>query len=242
MAFTHGKKIKVFIDKYEFTSYFREFSAPSAVDTADASTFGMDSKAFLVGEDSGTISLNGLFDSTALVSTDVFFAAVIGGDTKSIVIVGVQGHALGGRAVMCKADTSSYNIPSSKGDVVKAEAQFIASDGVQSGVFLSSGSSVTATGVGTGVDNGAASANGGVAYLSVPVDTRDGTVIVKVQHSADNSTFVDLVTFTTVVAATPTSERIVVAAGTAVSRYLRVSYTVAGTTGAATPVVAFARR
>ncbi len=34
----------------------------------------------------------------------------------------------------------------------------------------------------------------------------------------------------------------VVAAGTTVNRYLRVNYTVAGSTGSATPVVAFTRR
>ena len=76
----------------------------------------------------------------------------------------------------------------------------------------------------------------------MPVNTRNGTVTMKIQHSTDNSTFVDLVTFTVVGSTTTTQERIVVAAGTTVNRYLRAQSTVAGTTGSITPIVAFARR
>jgi hypothetical protein len=51
-----------------------------------------------------------------------------------------------------------------------------------------------------------------------------------------------LVTFTVVSSTAKTSERVEVASGTTVNRYLRVNYTVAGSTGSATPVVAFTRR
>jgi hypothetical protein len=95
---------------------------------------------------------------------------------------------------------------------------------------------------GTGVDNTTSSLNGGAGFLSVPVNTRNGTIGVKVQHSADNSTFADLVSFTTVTSTQKTSERVEVASGTTINRYLRVVYTVAGSSGSATPVVAFTRR
>ncbi len=108
--------------------------------------------------------------------------------------------------------------------------------------YLSSGSTVTATGNGTSVDNGASTTNGGAGFLSVPVNTRNGNITVKIQHSADNSTFADLVTFTVVSSTTKTSQRVEVASGTTVNRYLRVNYTVAGSSGSATPVVAFTRR
>ena len=82
--------------------------------------------------------------------------------------------------------------------------------------------------------------DGPCKFLSVPANTRNGNVTVKIQASADNSTFTDLVTFAVVTSTTKTSERVEVA-GT-VARYLRVSYTVAGSTGTATPTVAFSRR
>ena len=143
---------------------------------------------------------------------------------------------------MLQADDTSYEVSSAIADIVQASAEFQSTDAVEHGKILSSGSTVTATGNGTAVDNGASTANGGAGYLSVPVNTRNGNITVKIQHSADNSTYADLVTFTTVTSTSKTSERIEVASGTTVNRYLRVNYTVAGSTGSATPVVAFTRR
>jgi hypothetical protein len=65
---------------------------------------------------------------------------------------------------------------------------------------------------------------------------------VKVQHSADDSTYADLVTFTAITVA-PAKERKTVAAGTTVNRYLAASwaFTGAGAAHTATFVVGFAR-
>ena len=150
------------------------------------------------------------------------------------------GHSNGARAVLIESDTTSYEVSSPIADVVGASAEFQASDGVEHGVVLSSGSAVSATGNGTSVDNGVATTNGGVGFLSVPTNTRNGNITVKIQSSADNSTFADAITFTVVSSATATSQKVEVT-GT-VARYLRVSCTVAGSTGSATPTVAFARR
>jgi hypothetical protein len=61
---------------------------------------------------------------------------------------------------------------------------------------------------------------------------------VKVQHSANNSTWADLVTFATVTAVG--AEHAVVAPATTVNRYLRATWS--GTFTSATFAVAFARR
>ena len=239
-TFRHGKSVKVFVDEFDFSSYFNDVSASTMVETAETSTFGSDAKEYITGLVDGTVSLSGMFEATASVGTDDYFETVLGGDTKQKVIVAPEGHALGSRAVMLESDATSYEVSGAIADVVQASAEFQSSEGVEHGVILSSGSAVSETGNGTGVDNGAATTNGGVGYLSVPVNTRNGDVTVKIQASADNSTFADLITFTAVSTATTTSERVEVT-GT-VARYLRVSYTVAGATGSATPIVAFSRR
>jgi hypothetical protein len=143
---------------------------------------------------------------------------------------------------LLQADDTSYEVSSAIADIVQASAEFQSTDAVEHGVILSSGATVSATGNGTGVDNTLATSNGGAGFLSVPVNTRNGNITVKIQHSADNSTFADLITFTVVSSTTKTSQRVEVASGTTVNRYLRVNYTVAGSTGSATPVVAFTRR
>jgi len=115
--------------------------------------------------------------------------------------------------------------------------------GLDGGVLLAASQTITATVANTGVDNAAASTNGGVAHLHVTTNTRNGAITVKVQHSSNNSTWADLFTFTATTSATTTSERIEVAAGTAVNRYLRANVSgFAGSSGTATITVGFARR
>jgi hypothetical protein len=239
-TFRHGKSVKVFVDEFDFSSYFNDVSASTTVETAETTSFGSDAKEYIPGLIDGTVSLSGMFEGTENVGTDDYFETVLGGEAKQKVIVATEGHGLGSRAVMLESDATSYEVSGAIADVVQASAEFQSSEGVEHGVILSSGAAISATGNGTGVDNGAATTNGGVGYLSVPVNTRNGNVTVKIAASADNSTFADLVTFTVVSSATKTSERVEVT-GT-VARYLRVSYTVAGSTGTATPIVAFSRR
>lgn len=239
-TFRHGKSTRIYVDAYDFSGYFNTASASTNVDTAETSAFGDSAKSYIVGHTDGTVSLGGMFEGTASTGTDQYFESVLGASTKQKVIIANEGHVLGGRIVALESDTTSYEVSSPIGDVVQASVEFQASEGVGHGVLVSNGSAISATGTGTGVDNGASTLNGGVGFLSVPANTRNGNITVKIQHSADNSTFADLVTFATVTASTPTSERIEVT-GT-INRYLRVSYTVAGSTGTATPVVAFTRR
>ena len=238
-TFAHGKNVNVFINQYDFSTYFNDMSATSTVETSEVSAFGSSAKEYIVGLQDGTVSLSGMFDGTT-TGTDTVFSSVLGSSTKQNVIVAPSGHSNGATAIVLEADDTSYEVSGAVADVVQTSAEFQSSDGVEHGKILSSGSAITATGSGTSVDNAAASTNGGVGFVSVPTNTRNGNITVKVQQSADNSTFTDLITFTVVSSTTKTFERVEVT-GT-VARYLRVNYTVAGSTGSATPVVAFARR
>lgn len=238
-TFAHGKNVNVFVNEYDFSTYFNDVSASSTVETAEVSAFGSSAKEYIVGLLDGTVSLSGMFDGTA-TGTDVVFSTVLGSTTKQNVIVAPSGHSNGATAIVLEADDTSYEVSGAVADVVQTSAEFQSSDGVEHGKILSSGSAITATGSGTSVDNAASSANGGVGFVSVPTNTRNGNITVKVQQSADNSTFTDLITFTVVTSTQKTFQRVEVT-GT-VARYLRVNYTVAGSTGSATPVVAFARR
>ncbi len=241
-TFAHGKNVNVFIDEFDFSTFFNDVSASTSVDTAESSAFGTSAKTYVVGHRDGTVSLSGMFEGTASTGTDDFFNTALGNATKALVIVAPSGHSNGAGAIMLEADNTSYEVSGAIADIVQASAEFQSTEAVEHGKILSSGSTVSATGNGTGVDNGASTTNGGAGFLSVPVNTRNGTIAVKIQHSADNSTFADLTTFTTVTSTQKTSERVEVADGTTVNRYLRVVFTVGGSTGSATPVVAFTRR
>lgn len=110
--------------------------------------------------------------------------------------------------------------------------------GLEWGVQLTAGLRTdTAATAGTDLSNGASTSFGGQAYLQLTVFT--GTdVTVKVQHSADNSTWTDLITFTEVTAA-PAAQRLAVT-GT-VDEYVRATTVTSGGFTSATFAVAFMR-
>ena len=88
--------------------------------------------------------------------------------------------------------------------------------------------------------NSASTANGGGAFIIVTsASGTSPTLDAKITHSADNSTYADLVTFTQATSAT--SEVKAVAKGTTVNRYLKVEYTVGGSTPSFAVIIGFGR-
>lgn len=244
MPYRHGKTTKVLINHFDLSSYFQDASFSSSVETAETTTYGVlgGAKTYVVGLEDATISLSGLFDGDANAIDEVLTNLLGSSTDVNFTIASDGGMVLGARCISGQSNETKYDLKSPVADVVTASADFQVDAEASRGVILAPLSTVSATGTGTSVDNGAATTNGGIAVLHVPANTRNGTIIVKVQHSSDNSTFTDLATFATVATTTKTSEYLSVAAGTTVNRYLRVSYTVAGTTGSATVAATFGRR
>ncbi len=241
MAFVHGKDAEVAMGSFAITGYLRGVEDGAEVELADVTVLGDEGHRFVPGLDTGTLSFDGVFDNTvAATGQDATVEALKQAASASVITVAPAGFALGNRVSSCEARLNNYAIASPVTDAVGFQAGWQTDGQVDKGVALSALASVSATANGTGVDNGAASTNGAVGWLHVPVNTRDGSITVKVQHSTDNSVFTDLITFTVVSASTITSERVAVT-GT-VNRYTRVQWTVAGSTGAATMVAGVCRR
>lgn len=130
-----------------------------------------------------------------------------------------------------------YEVLGQLAGLTKANATYGVSGQVDEGVILQPHAALTANTTGTNVDNTASSANGGVGYLEVSAYSGFTNVVAKIQHSADNSIWADLITFATVTAA-PIAERLTVAGS--VNRHTRSVVTVTGS-GSVTPFIGFAR-
>jgi hypothetical protein len=241
MAFIHGKSAQVLHGAYDLTSYLNEATASQEVETAETTVFGNSAKTYIVGLKDGTVSASGMFDGAAN-AVDEVLAATVGSDSLAPVTVGYEGLALGKRVSLLMAKTTSYEVSSPVGDVVSVSYDAQADGGIDQGVSLASLASVSATTTGSSHDNSASSANGGIAQLHVTANTWSANTTLKVQHSADNSTWADLATFAVVATTVKTSERVIVAAGTTVNRYLRAVATLSAGTGAITYQISFARR
>ena len=239
MSFRHGKDGRVLVGAYELSSYFNEMSSSKSIETAETTAFGSSAKTYITSLTDGTISFSGMFDSSADAVSEVFEAIIAAGSSTAITMAQDGGLTIGSSCVIAQALQTSYDITVPVADVVALSGEFQVTDGLQSGVILAGAVTATATGNGTAVDNTASSASGATTNLHVTANSMDGATVIKVQHSADNSTWADLVTFTSVALGSSTSQT-ATASGT-INRYLRYQVTPAGS-GSITFSVSLSRR
>jgi hypothetical protein len=239
VAFFHGKFTRVFVDQYNLSSYFNEATTTREAGLAETTTFGATAKTFLQGFVDGVASLAGFWDGAAS-AVDVVLAAALGSATTKVVTISRNAaDAVGDMCEIFVAHETAYEITSSIDDASQISAEMQSSGGLDTGVILHANEAETVDANEASVDNAAATSNGGVATLHITAFSGLTNVIVTIEHSTDDSTWVTLVTFAT--ATDVTSERVLVAAATTVRRYMRAVTNVTGT-GSVTYVAAFARR
>jgi hypothetical protein len=232
MPFIHGKGAATLWDQYDLSAFLNSFEGAATADTAEVTTFGSTAKSYVAGQKDATISLGGFFDGAAAAVDEVLAAALAGSSVVTLAAAGAG--AIGNRAQVAQAIHTSYNVTAPVGDAVTITAEAQVSGGLASGVVLANLIARTATGNTSAVDNAASTSAGAAATFHLTAFS--GTnVTVKVQHSADNSTWVDLITFAQL---TAIGSEYKAATGT-INRYLRVN--VAGTFTSVTFAVACAR-
>lgn len=238
-TFRHGKKTAVLLNGTNMSPFLNEATTTTEIETAETTTFGDQDKTYIVGLADGTISTSGLFDSTAGASHDVLSGLIATEDNTFTVLP--EGATAGSPAVIANGQMTSYEVSSPVGDVISISAEVQADGGLLHGVALtglvSTGSASATT---AGINNGSSTANGALFNLHVTANDRDGSSVIKVQHSSDDVTYVDLVTFTTV-SASATGGESITSTGT-VNQYLRTLSTLAGASGSVTYNVSAARR
>ena len=247
-TFIHGKNTAVYIDEFDLSSYFNDVSVTLDNDTAETTAFGDTNKSFILGTRGGTLSMSGMWAADT-DGSDEELQALLGNATTPILTIRQGAAAIGSRAIIAQANETNYAISNPVADVSTISADFECTPNQVSnltfalagGVQLTAGASIAHGSLGdlSSVDNAASSANGGAGTLHVPTNTVNGNTTIKIQHSANNSSWADLISFTVVGSSAKTSE-IKAVSGT-VNRYLRATASTAGSSGSITFMVAFAR-
>lgn len=248
MSKARGINTRILINASDLSNYFKTFDADATVNPLDVTAFLDTAKAWLSdGYKEGKISLEGFYakDMVTADQVDDILRAALGVETKQVLTIApVNSQTLGNFCFLASADLESLKVSSPATGVIMSNAAFVLSSGLEFGVILQILGALTATGNGTGVDNGAASLNGGAGHLHVlaasgTTPTLDG----KIQHSTDNSLWVDLISFaqktaagserveTTGLAAVSQIETATVAGGATASANIIVTVTAAGLTG-----------
>lgn len=244
-SFRHGKNTVVLFGSLNASPFLNEAATSRVIETGETTAFGNENKTYIVGLADGTVSLSGMFDNTAGAIDDHVQAAT--GQENQVFTIEPAGSAAGQPAQLIQGQLTSYDVTSAVGDIVTITAEIQASGSLgsinggkvisSSAVNLTASNSAAST---TGIDFSAGATNGAIGHLHVTENSANNILGVRLQHSTDNSTFTDLITFTNVAASTATSQRSEVA-GT-VNRYVRAVVTSSITAGSATYNVSFARR
>jgi hypothetical protein len=244
----HGKGTGVAIADYDITRWIDQVSTADAIDVHESSCFDAPghAKEYVQGMWMASATWSGRFGSeiAPLKNVNAVFEAILAAEIDvPFTIAPGYGFNPGSVCYMGPALATKLSTSSPITNVIAVSGSIDADGGFRYGVVLSSKADLTATPTLASVDNGVATATGGAGHLHVDSrSTLNGTLTAVIQHSPDNATWVDLIDFTVVAAATGVGQRIALADGTTIARYVRATITLAGTTGSATVRVALSRR
>lgn len=204
----HGRLTSIWFNQFDISNYLNQFDANRDAPELDQTTFLDTARTFIAGFPDGSMNLAGFYKHDAVNSAtaeDQFKAALTSQASDVLTVAPEGGTTFGKRVLICNAVETKHAMSAATQTLLTTSASFRGE--VSHGVLLAAKAARTATGNGTGVDNTAASNNGAAGHLHVfSASGTSPTLDVKVQHSTDDSTWVDLLTFTQ--ATDVTSERI----------------------------------
>jgi predicted secreted protein len=134
MAFTHGKDSVFKLDNSggsltDISTYVNNVDFPETADVSETTTLGADNKTYIAGLKDATISLSGLWDSTA----DAIFGAVVGQSATLSFEYSPEGTTGGNVKYEGEAILTSYAISSPVGDAVGYSADLQVSGAITRG-------------------------------------------------------------------------------------------------------------
>lgn len=242
MAFKNAQQTRASIGLLNASGYTRSLAANDTTETLDTTTLVDTARASIVGPNTGDGSFDMILDTVGTANLQYSVLTTWKSTQPTPLDIAPEGYATSNPVIMYNALQTQVTTQAQVSTTVDASVSFMAGDGIDYGVSVEDYTAITTTTTGTARDGAAATGNGGVAHLHVTAYSGLTSNTVTIEHSVDGSTsWATLVTFTAATAVT--SQRVVVAPGTTVRRYLRVVDTVVvGGGGTNTRQVSFARR
>lgn len=241
MAFQSSQKARVLAGILNLSGYATSVNLGWSQAMLDVTTLNASAKQMIPGMETSSGSIALLLDTDTTSGGEYDFVEGTWKTTQPQPLTyAPAGLTTGSPAILVNALETQAGGQVTASGVATIGLNFQTAIHTDYGTVLEDLTAITATGNGTARDGTAATANGGIAHLHVTAYSGLTSNVVTIEHSVDGATsWATLVTFSTVTA--KTSERVTVAAGTTVRRYLRVVDTVTGT-GTNTRSVSFARR
>jgi hypothetical protein len=236
-----AKSLSFYANGVDIANALTSFTLEAGVEEIDNTTLSLSSRTYEQGFKSGGINGSGVFkyDQTNADEIHNVMSAAYTNASTMVITTGPSTLAVGGLAILADCQNQGYSIQMPLGQLITVQTNLRANNGLGFGKWLFNAAVDNTSTNGTSIDNAASTANGGVfhAHIQNPSGLAGN---IKVQHSTDNSVWVDLATLTltgggTLLEGLSTT----VAAGTTVNRYIRARAT--ATSGSITFQAAFSR-
>lgn len=228
MAFSHGSQAAIFGNGYALCPWTKSVSSgrQTAMENTTVLCNTSGAQSYVAGLEDGTLSIEGLWDGDESVTPSIdkiLQGAFVAG---AILTYCPQGDVLGYPAFALMAERASYDIQTPGNTLSKFSASAQSKVGLERGTILLPATTLAlGSGATTPVDNSVPTTNGAVAYLQCIEHDGGDPQYVTIQHSSDDTTYVDLITF-----APDTIDALrTVVAGT-IRRYIRIGWLVSATT------------
>lgn len=253
MSFGSGKGTRLLIEDVDLSAFFSGTDVAREMKAEETTTYqpgvAAPARSYVVGLLNGHVTLRGYYDSSA-DAVDPSIRNALGAAAGQVFTWAPLGSGIGAAADLISSRYTKYTVHDPVDGAIAVDGEIQADGPVDDGVVVHDLTAETTTGTqGTSVDGGAATTNGGVAHLHC-INTVAGTsptCTVRLQDSADNSTFADIAAgaFTAMnnVRDATRRQRLVLAAGSTIRRYVREARVIGGSAGPTfTYAVALARR
>lgn len=227
MAIPHGSRARVWFNSLDASAYLHSATLDASTATGDATTFATaPNKVYTVGQKDRQFSAEGYYDPGQTT-----LEGALGVDTGVLTFCPGGAGAIGDLAWLSTLIGIDYAPSDNIGDTVAFAWSGQTTGPTAFGYVLHRLLEDTNTTTGASRDDGAATSTGWVAHVHCTL-VDGGSWVIKLQDSADNSSWGDVTggAFTALTAAG--SQRLVSAAGATLRRYVRyVATRTGGTTG-----------
>lgn len=192
----HGRYTRILLDEFDFSGVNNTAEIAVASESIDATTFQATGKEFVTVGAEGAITHNGYYTGSLATDLETALQARMATSTSvAAVLLGTNATSYPAY-VLPGTGTKDLTINGSTGAVVTLNGGYHSGSGIKRGIVVFRGT-ISATGNQTSVDLASAGSSGGFAYVFVQTITGTATnASVKIQSSADNTTFADEVTLT----------------------------------------------
>lgn len=132
---THGRSVQFTYGTNDVSPYLTSVQFEQDNDTHDTTTFGSTGHTFIAGLTNGKITIQGLWDKTALVGSKTVFQAKVGTSAATAFVYGPEGTTTGNVKYSGNAVLESYVESAPVADLVTVNVVLQISGAVTAGVY-----------------------------------------------------------------------------------------------------------